>query len=185
MFRYERSTHAYNLWVQFSFHAFPFSSILIHASRGLAILFQAILFGLTIYKFILAIRDGWGDVPLIVLLSRDGAWAFCLLFCMSFFLARPGFYAILIAHLVSSSVSYAGHLGLYALNNSAYAGVLFGWVFFIEFALVLSLIYVSRWVLTIFSFCVSTTQPTKEYKIKSAKLFLTNSLSIIGVSYPP
>ena len=54
-------------------------------SRGVAILFQAILFALTVYKFILAIRDGWGDVPLIVLLTRDGTWAFCLLFCMSSF----------------------------------------------------------------------------------------------------
>lgn len=79
---------------------------------GVAILFQAILFVLTMYKFILAIRDGWGDVPLMVLLSRDGTWAFCLLF-----------------------FGYAGHLVLYSLHNSNYAGVLFGWV------------------LTIFSFC--------------------------------
>jgi len=72
---------------------------------GVAILFQTILFLLTMYKFILAIRDGWGDVPLIVLLSRDGTWAFCLLL-----------------------FGYAGHLVLYALHDPDYAGVLFGWV---------------------------------------------------------
>lgn len=52
--------------------------------RGAAILFQAILFVITLYKFLLAIRSGWGDVPLIVLLTRDGTWAFFLLFCAFF-----------------------------------------------------------------------------------------------------
>lgn len=55
------------------------------ASRAAAIVFQAMLFTVTIYKFILAVRDGWGDVALIVLLIRDGTWAFCLLFCASSF----------------------------------------------------------------------------------------------------
>jgi hypothetical protein len=56
-----------------------------NASRAGAIIFQALLFAVTIYKFILAVRDGWGDVPLLVLLTRDGTWAFCLLFCTSSF----------------------------------------------------------------------------------------------------
>ena len=66
----------------------PFPSILTDdhdTSRGAAILFQALLFTVTIYKFILAVRDGWGDVALIVLLIRDGTWAFCLLFGASSF----------------------------------------------------------------------------------------------------
>jgi len=85
-------------------------TLIIYAAA--AIIFQALLFTVTIYKFILAARDGWGDVPLLVLLTRDGTWAFCLLF-----------------------FGYVGHLVLYALQDGAYAGVLFGWL------------------LTIFSFC--------------------------------
>ena len=53
------------------------------ASSAAAIIFQTMLFTVTIYKFILAVRDGWGDVALIVLLTRDGTWAFFLLFCAS------------------------------------------------------------------------------------------------------
>lgn len=50
-------------------------------SRAAAVAFQFLLFGLTLYKFIQALRSGWGDVPLIILLVRDGTWAFFLLFC--------------------------------------------------------------------------------------------------------
>lgn len=78
-------------------------SIIIYAAA--AILFQAFLFMVTIYKFVLAVRSGWGDVPFIVLLTRDGTWAFCLLF-----------------------FTYAGHLILYGLHNPAYAGVLYAWL---------------------------------------------------------
>jgi len=55
-----------------------------NAYRAAAIIFQAILFVVTLYKFVLALRSGWGDVPLIVLLTRDGTWAFFLLFSTSF-----------------------------------------------------------------------------------------------------
>ncbi|KAH9485097.1 hypothetical protein JR316_0002004 [Psilocybe cubensis] len=79
---------------------------------GATIVFQFFLFSLTLYKFIEAARSGWGDVPLIVLLMRDGTWAFFLLFFI-----------------------YVGQLSLYALPNTSYAGVLYGWL------------------LTIFSFC--------------------------------
>jgi len=85
--------------------------LVIHAPRtliiyaGSAIIFQAMLFTITLYKFILALRSGWGDVPLIVLLTRDGTWAFFLLF-----------------------FTYAGDLVLYALHNADYAGVLFAWL---------------------------------------------------------
>ncbi|KAF9567980.1 hypothetical protein CPC08DRAFT_626010, partial [Agrocybe pediades] len=70
---------------------------------GSSIIFQFILFGFTLYKFIQAARSGWGDVPLIMLLMRDGTWAFFLLF-----------------------VAYVGQICLYALPNPAFAGVLFG-----------------------------------------------------------
>jgi hypothetical protein len=88
MSRYLRSTHTYNLRVCHFVSYPPFPSILTDdhdAFRAAAIIFQAMLFTVTIYKFILAVRDGWGDVALIVLLTRDGTWAFCLLFCASSF----------------------------------------------------------------------------------------------------
>jgi hypothetical protein len=43
-----------------------------------AVLFQTCLFGLTLVKFIGALRTGWGDVPLLVILVRDGTWAYLL-----------------------------------------------------------------------------------------------------------
>ena len=89
MSSYLRSTYTYNLRVRLIVSHPPFLPILTDdhgaAYRTAAILFQAMLFSVTIYKFILAVRDGWGDVALIVLLTRDGTWAFCLLFCASSF----------------------------------------------------------------------------------------------------
>ena len=51
--------------------------------RGATVIFQIFLFTLTVYKFIQAVHSGWGDVPLLNLLMRDGTWAFFLLFCES------------------------------------------------------------------------------------------------------
>ncbi|TFK24673.1 hypothetical protein FA15DRAFT_655763 [Coprinopsis marcescibilis] len=45
---------------------------------------QGVLFSFTASKFYTAIRDGWGNVPIIKVLARDGTWAFILLFCKSF-----------------------------------------------------------------------------------------------------
>ncbi|KAF8200642.1 hypothetical protein BJ912DRAFT_573630 [Pholiota molesta] len=70
-----------------------------------SIIFQFLLFGVTLFKFIQSVKSGWGDVPLIVLLMRDGTWAFFLLFCI-----------------------YVGQISLYGLRNPAYAGVLYGWL---------------------------------------------------------
>ncbi|KAF5322483.1 hypothetical protein D9619_001549 [Psilocybe cf. subviscida] len=70
-----------------------------------SIIFQFLLFGLTLIKFVQAVRAGWGDVPLIKQLARDGTWAFFLLF-----------------------IAYVGQLGLYGLKNHNYAGVLYGWL---------------------------------------------------------
>lgn len=50
---------------------------------GASILFQAFLFSLTVIKFVSALRDGWGNTPLLTLLARDGTWAFFTLFSMS------------------------------------------------------------------------------------------------------
>ncbi|KAL1736344.1 hypothetical protein EV714DRAFT_267179 [Schizophyllum commune] len=46
---------------------------------GSAVVFQVALFVLTLYKFILGLREGWGNNPLPRLLARDGTWAFFLL----------------------------------------------------------------------------------------------------------
>ncbi|KAF9010562.1 hypothetical protein BDQ17DRAFT_1234447, partial [Cyathus striatus] len=71
-------------------------------------LYQTVLFLLTLFKFIQALRSGWGDVPLIVLLMRDGTWAFCLLFLL-----------------------YVGQLLIYELDSGAYTGALYGYVKYI------------------------------------------------------
>jgi hypothetical protein len=42
--------------------------------------FQALLFSLTSYRFYSTLKAGWGDVPLISIIMRDGTWAFILLF---------------------------------------------------------------------------------------------------------
>ncbi|KAJ7782777.1 hypothetical protein B0H16DRAFT_1494344 [Mycena metata] len=61
------------------------SALLIYA--GSTLLFQTFLFALTAYKFVQAVREGWGDTPLLSLVMRDGTWAFFLLFGQ-FFLDR-------------------------------------------------------------------------------------------------
>ncbi|KAF9564163.1 hypothetical protein CPC08DRAFT_631809 [Agrocybe pediades] len=43
--------------------------------------FQAILFGLTIYRTVQDLRSGWTTTPLGKLLVRDGTWAFLLFLC--------------------------------------------------------------------------------------------------------
>ncbi|KAJ7244181.1 hypothetical protein B0H12DRAFT_1022681 [Mycena haematopus] len=72
---------------------------------GSTLLFQTFLFGLTVIKFIRAVREGWGDTPLVGLVMRDGTWAFFLLFAV-----------------------VAGDAALFGLKNHTFASVLFGWV---------------------------------------------------------
>ncbi|KAF8973079.1 hypothetical protein BDZ97DRAFT_650808 [Flammula alnicola] len=69
------------------------------------ITFQTFLFSLTLYKFLQAIKDGWRNIPIVVLLMRDGTWAFFILLFL-----------------------YVGEIGLYALANTAFTGILFGWL---------------------------------------------------------
>lgn len=72
---------------------------------GAAVAFQVVLFSLTMWKFLEAIRSGWGDVPLLSLLMRDGTWAFFLLMA-----------------------TYIGQASLYALKTADLASVMYGWV---------------------------------------------------------
>ncbi|TFY54215.1 hypothetical protein EVG20_g9800 [Dentipellis fragilis] len=44
------------------------------------LVFQTILFVLTLYKFIIACRNGWGHKPVMKLFIADGTWAFMILF---------------------------------------------------------------------------------------------------------
>ncbi|TFK24674.1 hypothetical protein FA15DRAFT_592102 [Coprinopsis marcescibilis] len=41
---------------------------------------QTVLFTLTSWKLAKALRNGWGKVPLVVVLLRDGTWAFFIVF---------------------------------------------------------------------------------------------------------
>ncbi|KAF7315219.1 hypothetical protein MIND_00036300 [Mycena indigotica] len=72
---------------------------------GATLLFQTFLFSLTLIKFVRAIRDGWGDTPLVVLVMRDGSWAFVLLFAV-----------------------VVGTASLYEVKNHYFAAVLFCWL---------------------------------------------------------
>ncbi|KAJ7928484.1 hypothetical protein B0H13DRAFT_984361 [Mycena leptocephala] len=72
---------------------------------GATLLFQTFLFGLTLVKFVRAVREGWGDTPLVGLVMRDGTWAFIFLFAV-----------------------VGGDASLYGLKNHTFAGILYGWV---------------------------------------------------------
>ncbi|KDR67787.1 hypothetical protein GALMADRAFT_1061626 [Galerina marginata CBS 339.88] len=76
------------------------------AIYGLALmLFQTVLFALTMHKFVQGVKDDWGEFPITKLLIRDGTWAFFLLFFV-----------------------YVSQLSLYALPNDYSAEVLYSWI---------------------------------------------------------
>ncbi|KAJ8079842.1 hypothetical protein PM082_016667 [Marasmius tenuissimus] len=72
---------------------------------GGIIFFQTLLFALTAYKFFRGLREGWGEIPTVSLIMRDGTWAFCLLFVVA-----------------------VGEASLYSLKNHAFAGILYAWM---------------------------------------------------------
>ncbi|KAJ7782778.1 hypothetical protein B0H16DRAFT_1494348 [Mycena metata] len=76
-------------------------ALLIYA--GSALIFQTFLFTLTVFKFVKAVREGWGNTPLVALVMRDGTWAFFTLFAV-----------------ISSNLS--------GLKNSSFANVLYPWL---------------------------------------------------------
>ncbi|KAJ7690720.1 hypothetical protein B0H17DRAFT_586501 [Mycena rosella] len=79
------------------------AALLIYGAATL--LFQTFLFSLTAFKFVGALRAGWGDTPLVSLVMRDGTWAFLLLFAF-----------------------VTGYAALYALKNHTFSGMLSGWL---------------------------------------------------------
>ncbi|KAJ6549422.1 hypothetical protein DFH09DRAFT_1320165 [Mycena vulgaris] len=81
---------------------FPNSFIVYGAA---ALLFQTFLFALTLIKFVGALRTGWGTVPLLVLIARDGTWA----------------YLLAVGIII-------GDGSMYTLRNHAYGAILYGWM---------------------------------------------------------
>lgn len=67
---------------------FAYGHILLTASAILILVFysaafvsfESVLFILTLIKFLLALRGGWGRTPVVFLIVRDGTWAFILIF---------------------------------------------------------------------------------------------------------
>ncbi|KAI0290331.1 hypothetical protein B0F90DRAFT_1672015 [Multifurca ochricompacta] len=72
--------------------------------------FETLLFILTLFKFIVALRNGWGRTPVVYLLVRDGTWAFVLIF----------------ATLCVNAGFYLGE------GNSSNAAIAFPWLLSIE-----------------------------------------------------
>ncbi|KAI0248021.1 hypothetical protein BJV78DRAFT_1076238, partial [Lactifluus subvellereus] len=72
--------------------------------------FETVLFVLTLVKFLVALRNGWGRTPVVYLLVRDGTWAFILIF-------------------VTLCVNAGFYLGA---GNSAIAAIAFPWLLSIE-----------------------------------------------------
>ncbi|KAA1478232.1 hypothetical protein DENSPDRAFT_661922 [Dentipellis sp. KUC8613] len=70
-----------------------------------SLVFETLLFSLTVHKFVLAVRDGWGRRPVMRRFVTDGTWAFTLIF---------------LTMLVNAL--------LYALVHTPLAGICFTWL---------------------------------------------------------
>ncbi|KAJ6486960.1 hypothetical protein C8R45DRAFT_828311, partial [Mycena sanguinolenta] len=84
---------------------FP-NSFIFYGASALPVLFQTVLFSLTVLRFVQAIRAGWGKMPLLLLIVRDGTWAY--------------FLAVLVV---------ISDLSLSALKNHTYGGILYGYTY--------------------------------------------------------
>lgn len=92
--------------------------------------FESVLFILTLIKFLVALRSGWGRTPVVFLLVRDGTWAFILIFgspllpFLSTILAHlPHFYPVT---LCINAGFYVGE------GDTAIAAIAFPWLLSIE-----------------------------------------------------
>lgn len=88
--------------------------------RACPIAYQTFLFIVTMCKFVGAVRSGWGSVPIVQLLARDGTWAFMLLFGTS---SSDTLVRALLTSVQGVAISEAA---LYALAAEAYTGFLYG-----------------------------------------------------------
>jgi hypothetical protein len=50
------------------------------SDSGPPIVFESVLFVMTMVKFYTALREGWGQEPVISRFMKDGIWAFALPF---------------------------------------------------------------------------------------------------------
>lgn len=92
------------------------------------VLFETILFVLTLFKFLVALRNGWGRTPVVYLLVRDGTWAFILIFG-----SPTCFFPAILLYLHTQSVTLCVNAGFYlGAGNSAIAAIAFPWLLSIE-----------------------------------------------------
>ena len=76
-------THSPPDLVIFAYDYIPLTSstiLMLNLYSVAFVLFETVLFVLTLVKFLVALRNGWGRTPVIYLLVRDGTWAFILIF---------------------------------------------------------------------------------------------------------
>ncbi|KAL0577001.1 hypothetical protein V5O48_004983 [Marasmius crinis-equi] len=90
------------------------TALLIYAGGPVA--FQTLLFILTLYQFLTGLRMGWGDIPIVKLLMRDGTSADYDL---------PSFPP---SSLPPVTVEMVAEASLYALKNHAFAGIFYAWL---------------------------------------------------------
>ncbi|KAI3621285.1 hypothetical protein WG66_014532 [Moniliophthora roreri] len=88
---------------------------------GAIIIFQTALFGLTLYKFVAELQAGWGNIPIVKLLMRDGTWAFFTLFVMmigmsAYWFKHPTFTGVLYPWVLTS-YSFSGYRILLNINH--------------------------------------------------------------------
>ena len=92
--------------------------------------FETVLFVLTLFKFIVALRNGWGRTPVLFLLVRDGTWAFILIFGSRRLSIPSGLFTLLSS---SRTVTLCVNAGFYlGAGNSAISSIAFPWLLSIE-----------------------------------------------------
>lgn len=93
--------------------------------RIVSLVFETILFLLTLYKFLEAVRSGWGKRPVMQQFIGDGTWAYTLIFSSSHRLVccitAPANILLLVAMLINSL--------LYKLVHTPIAGICFTCVY--------------------------------------------------------
>ncbi|KAF9564205.1 hypothetical protein CPC08DRAFT_273170 [Agrocybe pediades] len=111
-YEYDRSCKVFNL---------P-SAVRMYSSSAIA--FQAILFCLTIWKFVQNLRAGWHRIPLFILIVRDGTWAFLLLLAVqgTIFYFTQNAYRRLLYPWMWSICSFCGYRMLLNVRKFAETG---------------------------------------------------------------
>ena len=89
--------------------------------------FETILFVLTLAKFLVALRDGWGRTSIVYLLVRDGTWAFILIFGLNPCLLSHSHFSHFLP--VTLCVNAGFYLGA---GDSSIAAIAFPWLLSIE-----------------------------------------------------